>query len=131
MSNLFFLKDTSIFSCNCILNVIIVSELGNKSNIKYNWGLQKSRFAKRGLQKQQICKKRPAKQKVWEPLCRGQANDNLPQKQKSTRSQSTQVKENLYALFVSSECYSFNLADVCPGRSSKLSKAFLQLWKGA
>ena len=47
---LFFLEDSFIFFCVRILINIIGNESGDKSNVTYNWGPQKSRFAKRGPQ---------------------------------------------------------------------------------
>ena len=66
---IFFLEDSFIFFCVRILINIIGNESGDKSNVTYNWGSQKSRFAKRGPQSSRFTKKGSAKQKVWEPLC--------------------------------------------------------------
>ena len=38
--------DSSILCCIRILIIIAGNESGDKSNVKYNWGRQKSRFAK-------------------------------------------------------------------------------------
>ena len=65
---IFFLEDSFIFFRVRILINIIGNELGDKSNVTYNWGLQKSRFAKRGSQSSRFTKKGASKQKVWEPL---------------------------------------------------------------
>ena len=63
-----FLEDSFIFFCVRILIDIIVSESGDKSIVTYNWGPQKSTFAKKSPQNSRFTKKGSAKQKVWEPL---------------------------------------------------------------
>ena len=65
---IFFLEDSFIFFCVRIVINIIGNESGDKSNVTYNWGPQKSRFGKRGPQSSRFTKKGSAKQKVWEPL---------------------------------------------------------------
>ena len=62
---IFFLENNFIFFCLHILINIIGNELGDKSNVTCNWGLQKRRFAKRGPRSSRFTKKGSAKQKVW------------------------------------------------------------------
>ena len=54
---IFFLEDSFIFFCVRILINIIGNESGDKSNVTYNSGPQKSRFAKRGPQSSRFTKK--------------------------------------------------------------------------
>ena len=65
---LFFSEDSPTSFCIRMLIIIIGSESGDKSNVTYNWGPQKSRFAKRGPRSSRFAKKESARQKVWEPL---------------------------------------------------------------
>ena len=45
----FLLEDSSTSFYNRMLIILIGSESGDKSNVTFNWGLQKIKFAERGL----------------------------------------------------------------------------------
>ena len=53
----FFLEDSPTSFCIRMLIIIIGSESGDKSNITYNWGPQKSRFTKRSPRSSRFAKK--------------------------------------------------------------------------
>ena len=54
---IFVLENSFIFFFPLFLINIIGNESGDKSNVTYNWGPQKSRFAKRGPQSSRFTKK--------------------------------------------------------------------------